>query len=273
MKQTIFFNTIYVIESLSTGEIKTGTNVFNDLLKYKVMQHEGFNAILLIVNTKAEFIAEINGIYDLTDPQMHRPYLHFEIHGCQQGLVMNSGELVSWVELYSLLVRINEMLRNQLFISLATCYGAYLFNAINPFKRSPFFGFVGNVEQIPNGEIEYAFSEYFATLLDELDLDEAIHALNNANPNTPFPYVSLTSSGLYELLCRKMNAKEKVRIVRLATMKRIEKKYKAVLVAKTKYTKSELRKKIKELYYIRSQSLIEQGAYFRFESDRQVLLD
>jgi hypothetical protein len=273
MKHAIYFNFIYVIESLGTSDVKTGTNIYNDVLRYKVMRNEGFGTELLAATNKAEFIYALNEIYEKTDPLSHRPYLHFEIHGNRDGLVMNSGELISWYELYSLLVRINEKLQNQLFLSLATCYGAYLFNAISPFNRSPFFGFVGNVQEIPSGEIEYAFSEYFSALLEKLDLDEALLALNSANPNAPFPYISLSSNGLYTLIWEKLNAKENVRSIKLAIRKRIEKKYKAISQNKKRYSKAELREKIKDLHKARAQSLIRQGAYFRFESNHKVLYE
>ena len=202
--------------------------------------------------------------------EQHRPYLHFEIHGNRDGLVINNGELISWVEIYEFLMPINQVLNNQLFISLATCYGAFLFNTINPFKRSPFYGFIGNAEQIPSGEIEYAFSEYFSVLLEKLDLDDALLALNDATRNAPFPYVSLTSAGLYRLLCNKLVAKENVRSVKLEIRKRIEKKYLAIATNKRTYTKTELQDKIKKLLKMRPKMLMEQGAYFRFESDRQI---
>ncbi|QIL42387.1 hypothetical protein G7074_25870 [Pedobacter sp. HDW13] len=273
MKQTIYFNFIYVIESLGAGEVKTGTNIYNDVLRYKVKLHEGFGTQLLPVANKVEFIAALNEICERTGPLSHRPYLHLEIHGNRAGLGINNGELITWDELYSLLVRINEKLQNQLFLSLATCYGAYLFNAISPFNRSPFFGFVGNVQKIPSGEIEYAFSEYFSALLEKLDLDEALLALNAANPNAPFPCISLTSNALYNLICEKLNAKENVRSVKLAIRKRVEKKYKAISKNKSQYSKAELREKIKAHHYLRARSLIQQGAYFRFESDHKVLYE
>jgi hypothetical protein len=62
-------------------------------------------------------------------------YLHFEMHGCREGLMLNSGELLSWEELYQYFVLINSRLQNQLFVSLATCFGAYIINSVDPTKK------------------------------------------------------------------------------------------------------------------------------------------
>ena len=64
MKQTIYFNFIYVIESLRSDEVKTGTNIFNDVIRWKVKALEGFDTMLVTINTKAEFIAALGAIGD-----------------------------------------------------------------------------------------------------------------------------------------------------------------------------------------------------------------
>src|SRR6476620_4016120 len=73
------------------------------------------------------------------------PYLHFEIHGSKKGLQLKNKEFVEWEELRSLFTKINCVIHNNLFISLATCYGAYIFQAIDVLDRIPFYAFVGPV--------------------------------------------------------------------------------------------------------------------------------
>jgi len=75
-----------------------------------------------------------------------------------------------------------------LFISLATCYGAYIFNALDPLGRVPFYAFVGPSSEVSEGEVEADWNLYFNELLTTRDFSVAIQALNQSNPRTPYMF-------------------------------------------------------------------------------------
>lgn len=179
----------------------TGTNLYNDLLNRRVEQIIGFYAELNDISNREEFDKLMNQISLACSPNHMRPYLHFEMHGCTEGLQLNNGELLKWEELYKYFVKINEILKNQLFVSFATCYGAYIFQIIDPTKRSPMFGFIGPTDEIAVDNIEIDFYEYFNVLLSTKDFDLAIEALNNTDH--PNKYVFNTS----ELIFNQVNQK------------------------------------------------------------------
>lgn len=198
MNCTISFNCIYVIESLLKVEEQTGFLLYNDLLRYKAEQSKYFDAELKVVDSKREFYEIFNRINEDVEKRGVRPYLHFEIHGCIKGLVLNNYELVTWDELYCLFLNINILLKNHLYISLATCYGGYLFNAIDPLKKAPFFGFVGTLDTVSSFDLQVGFYEFFETLLSSRDLTAAVSALRNANPDLPVEYISIVSEAIFK---------------------------------------------------------------------------
>lgn len=266
-KQTIYFNKIYVIESLNASETQTGTNLYRDLLRVKTQEMDDFSSELIRITDKKSFVAVMDNIAKSTDPISSRPYLHFEIHGSKNGLVLSSLELLSWEELYDHFKRINSFLKNQLFISLATCYGGYLFNAIDPTKRSPFYGFVGSTNPLTSNDIEVGFWEYFDILLEKFDLDEAIDALNRSNPELSTPYISIVSEAIFKIVSDKLNAQTKSRQFQLAKIKELVKRAMADPNIRGRYSKAELQIKMKDKLKRRSNDLKILEEYFLFKRD------
>jgi len=201
VKEIIYFNSIYVLQSLKTTELQTEETLFNDLIKRKVDQINGFQANFFRLEDRAGFQSCLSGVIEKVNSGSERPYLHFEMHGCKQGLVLNSGELLSWEELYQYFVLINRPLQNQLFVSLATCFGAFIINAVEPTKKSPFYAFVGPTHEVSNSAVEVGFYEYFDVLLRTNDFNEAIEALNSANPDLPVPFICKLSEEVFDQVC------------------------------------------------------------------------
>jgi hypothetical protein len=142
MSFEISFNCIYVIQSLPDHETQTGSLLYQDI-NIRTFRYEHLKAKLINITSKKELQ---QALYDLNEAFFFQglvPYLHFEIHGSKEGLVLKNGELVEWESLRPLLSTINYNIKNNLFVSLATCYGAYLFSAVEMTERIPFCGFVG----------------------------------------------------------------------------------------------------------------------------------
>lgn len=182
-------NCVYVIESLKDNEFKTGTHLMNDIIRYRAEQL-GIRAGLITVNSKQSLFEALNVIKEnLTNSNLF-PYIHFEIHGCKTGFEMSSGELVVWDDIYSSFVEINYTLKNKLLVSLATCYGAYIFNIMDPLKRAPFYAYIAPVGVVLSGNLERDFTEYFDVLLTTRSFNSALEALNRISPEVPYMYHS-----------------------------------------------------------------------------------
>ncbi|MFP9117703.1 hypothetical protein ACLI08_07940 [Flavobacterium sp. RNTU_13] len=177
------FNKVYVIESLDDNERHTGTELYNDLLRWKEFQIADFKADLVLIKTKEEFHEQLSKINDECANNGFYPIIHFEIHGSkdQNGLVLKSGELVTWEDLSDELRLINTTIGNNLFVTLAVCYGAFLMRMIKLSEPSPFWGILGSFDEINLSDILIRYNEFYNDFLRDFDLNKAIDRLHNSN--------------------------------------------------------------------------------------------
>lgn len=196
-KMIIDFNKIYVIESLPADEIQTGTNLHNDIINRRLWNHEKIESELCIINSKEEFYNLLNKIERQTLNSEVIPYLHFEIHGNPDGLFLNSAEQINWYEIRLKLIKINTYSKNKLWISLASCHGAYLYINYSLVARAPFYGYIGSWKTINVEDLSASFERYFEKLLEDFNIEEAVEALNLYNPNLPVEYKLFNSRDVF----------------------------------------------------------------------------
>lgn len=189
MNKIFSFNKIIVIQSLSIGEIQTGENLYNDLLRWESEKNPKLLSEFIPVNSKIQLISTFARIKNDIITNGNSPFIHFEIHGSDKkdGLVLNSGELVSWIELADCCREINLISQNNLTVSLATCYGAHIYGALHLSKPTPFWAFIAPWEEVETGDAEVSFYAFFETFLKGLQLHEAVKALNEFN-QLPYRY-------------------------------------------------------------------------------------
>ncbi|MEO8934861.1 MAG: hypothetical protein ABI295_11200 [Xanthomarina sp.] len=195
------FNKIYVIESLNEKEDKlTGKELYNDLLRWKEYQIKDFKSELIQVASKKEFFEKMKLIKVECINKGQFPIIHFEIHGSQDktGLVLNSGELIKWSELYEDLVQMNSIIGNNLFITLAVRHGVYLMKLIKIDKPSPFWGFIGSFNTIEELDLMISYNGFYDEFLKNFDLDAAIKRLQESNYDIPSSYRIITSELVFK---------------------------------------------------------------------------
>ena len=141
---TFKFNRLYIIESLQ--ERLTGKELYDDLIKWQEYKYSELQTNYFPVENKTELFAIFDRIKKECQEQGCCPVLHFEMHGDSKfrGLVLNSNELVAWEELYIILREINFIVRNNLFLTLAVCHGAYLMQIANIHLPAPFYDFIAS---------------------------------------------------------------------------------------------------------------------------------
>src|SRR5690606_25656735 len=103
------------------------------------------------------------------------------MHGSKTGLQLTSFERVTWEELQPILIELNVLCKNNLFLTMATCYGGYIYNAISPKLQAPFWGFVGPFDKVDEDEILADFTNFYFELLRSLDMNAAETALHIQN--------------------------------------------------------------------------------------------
>jgi hypothetical protein len=137
----------------------------------------------LPVNSKEEFNQAISLIEKEAGNGI-MPYIHIETHGYKGGIELKSGAQITWQELLYGFTKINITCRNNLFVSIASCWAGtftdVLSKKLNKLHeaRSPVYGFIGPTNDIPIGNLE-SFTNYFNILLREKDFTKAYDYLIN----------------------------------------------------------------------------------------------
>ena len=208
MSEVRKINHIFVIQSLSTDDKPTGEELYNDVIKRRIeflqsdsnkMTHGYFD-----VKNKIAVIDSLKYI------QTNSPYLsggllvHFEMHGSadRDGLVLADKSLVTWKEIVELLRPINISTCNKLFLTLATCFGRFMYLGVDPNLKSPYQAYISASKAVKVSEVLESFNTLFEILLDCRDL---VHAyLEHEKNNSPFFYKdSLTTFEDYMVDYRK----------------------------------------------------------------------
>lgn len=157
------------------------------------------------INSQSDFRNALNSIKEECINNQIKPYIHLACHGSSQGLHLKSTGKIHWNIFADLLTGINIACRNNLFISLASCYGGYLTlplidKAANGHKsRAPVFGLIGPVDEIKHGEIETGFLKYFEAIFESKNIDEGVKCLNK-NLKTSNGYMYNSCKEIYKEL-------------------------------------------------------------------------
>ena len=185
---------------------------------------------------------------------------------CKDGLVLKNGELVAWKTLRPSFATLNYNVENNLFISLATCYGAYIFKAVDLLDRIPFAEFIGPVEEIPAGEIEVDWTEYFNILLSKKSFFDAIIGLNGFQTN--FRYAFFTAEQIFDRYSKVYLSAFSSRKERREKVMSLHRRVKEFPGLKEQYTAHQLND-IFKLYVTNQKQVIERiKDYFMLRSDK-----
>ncbi len=269
---TISFNCIYVIQSLPNNETQTGTNLHDDIIKRRTYNIEHLSSTQLNIETKEEFLKNLIILEKDFLQKGIVPYLHFEIHGCKKGLVLKNKELVIWEEMEPLFVRINSKIKNNLFVSLATCFGSYIFNAVSVISRSPFFAFIGPFMEIKEEAIIADWESYFDTLLFTKDFDKVIDALNNSNFHERSPYTFYTSEKIFDTVSKGYLKMYSERSAKRENLKKRIKEAKKDSEIKRKFSDTQLKDFLKASISNQPRHIEQLRNYFLFKTDVPFIL-
>jgi hypothetical protein len=123
MKQ-LEFSHIFVLESLRPKDELTGTRLFNRVI-YPEMVNKDLKANCehITVVSKEDFFNVFSRITDKVITDNIFPIIHLEMHGSKNGLQLTSYEAITWEEIQPILIDINVLCKNNLFLTMATCYG------------------------------------------------------------------------------------------------------------------------------------------------------
>lgn len=196
-----YFNKVYVIESLSSGDRKTGKELFDDLLRYQVIKYPQLSVEYKPVSTRAGWDALMVEIAMDCEQNGNQPILHIEIHGEDKGhgLILENGDYLDYNEIRPQLVRINTASRCNLFLTLAVCKGLYITSTNHLNKPMPFCGLMGAYDDIFEYDLAIRFNEFYDELFSSFDLAKAYKRLLCVNQGVPHCYRFVHAD---ELFCK-----------------------------------------------------------------------
>lgn len=202
------FNKIYILESLDESEIQTGKNIFNDLIRWKTNGNYSLYSEYFNINNKVDFDNSFLHIKSDIKRGFY-PFIHFEMHGSKRkgGLILKSREQISWQELSKFTRDINITTKNNLIISLATCYGSNFINSIDINEVAPFSCCISTLEEITAEEVEVNFMSFFETILSTTDFNLAVDNLNKSNQEHN-KYHFFSSEEFLEMILEKLINKD-----------------------------------------------------------------
>lgn len=196
------FNSIYVIDSLAKDEFQTATDLYEDIIRRRLMTVGFVKGYHVHVDSQEELFALLDDIKNKVLQEGQSPFLHFEIHGKPEGFVLCSGETILWERLTEGLRAINVASLNNVFVSLATCFGAYIIGEVRPTMPSPFFACVAPWEEVTGDDVLESFGTFFDFILsvqfpNRINFNDAVNLLNLAN-GRPWRYHHYNSELLFE---------------------------------------------------------------------------
>lgn len=199
MKRTQYFSRIAIIQSLPEGELSTGRKLFEELDTLNTNQDIGIEIKFNNVCTSKDFIYIIFGLIAEAKKTDMIPILHIEAHGIsdKNGIVLASGEVITWKELKDPLIQLNEATKNNLFVVLASCWGGYLMEILTPVDKSPCWGLIGPSDKMTAAMLLKNYTDFYVTLLSTGDGDAALAVLN-ANSCELHGYLFQTAETMFK---------------------------------------------------------------------------
>ena len=246
-------NEIIVIQSLKDGDRKTGEELYNDILRYKPVIYKDVYVKFYNVSDYSQFV-EILKTIERDIPVNHTLTLHFETHGCVDGIGLGNGLLVKWKDLFSLLRPINIKLSNLLMVIMSMCQGAAISSHIEPTLRCPFRAFVGFEKDMKESVLLEAYSIFYETYNNMLDVFDALRQVNRVLPNDSQAWC-LSASDIFDKILNPNTNPESFNTV-------FEDNYKDYVKEKGYISKDEYKQKVSQ-YFINIAN--DNRAFYNFE--------
>lgn len=195
---------IWILESLPAGHTQTG-----NLLRETILQRAPESKLPIMVYhrtpfDRSEFFVQFNEITDSVKNGNH-PILHVEAHGNEDGLGLASGEMITWKDLSAPLVELNKLLRGQLIVTVAACFGGYMARTAAESVRAPFLAVLGPSTEIWDNELYADYCQFYFEYDRTRSVTKARWAMNASKTATQDYYFS-TALNIFTQFAQYRNA-------------------------------------------------------------------
>jgi hypothetical protein len=193
----LHFNTIYVIESLAPGELRSGRELYDSILMPATHANEGLQAEYHDVRTSADLHRVLRRVAEECAERNRGPILHLEAHGDPNGLALADGSYLPWTALTPQLVVMNRACRMNLMVLAMMCKGWDLTVALMPNDRAPVFMLIGPPDAVSGAAIQGTTKRFYSTLVTKWDLNDALNSMNEGQLFAQWPIRPATAEILF----------------------------------------------------------------------------
>lgn len=196
------FSRIVIIQSLPLGASPTGRQLRDGIEPTATFKH-GIPVEFIEARTAKDFWKALESIQVTTEKTTDYPILHLECHGLSDktGLSLGDGTPLLWVELKTVLTRLNQATRCNLIVTLAACHGAMLFETLDVDARAPCWGLMGPSGEVSPPDLVGSYSAFFLKLFQVGDTVAALSSLRDS-PECRAKYFLFTAEDIFQQVFR-----------------------------------------------------------------------
>jgi len=163
-----YISHIYVIESLFAHDNKTGKTLYDDIIeRYILFYKKNIRHFFFRAENKLSFEELLNYISANAHLTSGGILVHIEAHGSTdlEGLIIADEDILTWERLVNLLRPINISTNNNLYLTLASCFGRYLYKGVDPYEKSAYCGYISATKAVTEDEVLGNFHHLFEELI------------------------------------------------------------------------------------------------------------
>lgn len=191
---------VAIIESLGDNERKTGREIHETTLYYLSLQVKFLENEYHEVSNTYQFLDVLEKIVHTAVNEDKFYFLHFEIHGNENGVVLKEGQQVDWSIILPYLRSLNILYSNNLSVYLAICKGNSIIRFVNHLERAPFSLIFGSFQNVKNLDILIMFEEFYTEFFKKFSNYDAYQMIINLGLANNF--VMITSQYIIDYLLK-----------------------------------------------------------------------
>lgn len=192
-------NSFYFIVILEDD--KFSKDVYDSIVK-RLCEKERFNCRYFSVRTKGQYQRCFEKISKEVSKMNLWPSIHIECHSSVTGFKIPAMKsALPWSNLRAKLADVNLLCKNNLFVSIAGCFGAhlaseYITKGSLENQRAPFFASLAPNDEVSFDNLAIDFKVFFQSIMANRNIDTALEEMNT-NSKSKALYMSMTCVGVF----------------------------------------------------------------------------
>jgi hypothetical protein len=189
---------LIIIDSLAPNDFQSGEKLFEDL-KLKTYLNNSFLVYFKKINSLETFDDALNCTKNLILERSIFPFIHFEAHGNDIGMKVNTDQRIKWEYLLSRLRELNVLLMNNLIVSMSMCKGASLIYKIDYHNRAPFNVVIGPDFSLKAGDLYEGFYSFYDSFFFDYDFNKSFEIMSMNIGKMNDALTMITSSSCFDI--------------------------------------------------------------------------